>query len=118
MFMCSCEDCQKATGTGHSAFAIFDAGSVSVSGEVRSFDREAASGATFTRTFCPTCGNPIHGRSSRWQNAVILPIGIIGKDASWFAPSQLIFYRSHREWDTIDDALPRYETYRERREEH
>ncbi len=23
MFMCSCEDCQKATGTGHSAVALF-----------------------------------------------------------------------------------------------
>src|SRR5687768_9552970 len=47
MFLCSCEDCQKATGTGHSAIAIVDPGEVTVSGETRSFARQAASGATF-----------------------------------------------------------------------
>ena len=32
MLLCSCEDCQKATGTGHSAVAVFDAAGVTVTG--------------------------------------------------------------------------------------
>jgi hypothetical protein len=118
MFLCSCEDCQKATGAGHSAIAIVDPGEVTVSGDTRSFDRQAASGATFTRTFCPACGTPIHGKSSRRDDALMLPVGLFGKDTDWFVPNQLIFSRTHREWDTIAADLPRHETYRQRREEH
>ena len=112
MFMCACEDCQKATGTGHSAVAVFDAADVTVAGQTHSFDRPADSGATFTRTFCPACGTPIHGRSSRWAEARILPVGLFGRQADWFAPNQLIFSRSHHDWDMIADALPRHDTYR------
>ena len=53
MLMCACEDCQKATGTGHSAFALFRGPSVTMTGETRSFTRPSNSGASFTRTFCP-----------------------------------------------------------------
>ena len=118
MFLCSCEDCQKATGTGHSAVAIVDPKDVTVSGETRRFDRLAASGATFTRTFCPACGTPIHGKSSRRDDALMLPVGLFGKNSDWFVPNQLIFSRTHRDWDTIAADLPRHETYRQRREEH
>ena len=117
MLMCSCLDCQKATGTGHSTFAILDDNAVAIEGSTRSFERPAASGATFTQTFCPSCGTPIRGRSSRWPDACILPVGLFGKDTDWYAPTQLIFARSHREWDSIADGLPRHATYRQKREE-
>jgi hypothetical protein len=116
MFMCACEDCQKATGAGHSAIFVTDAGALTVTGETRSFGRPADSGAIFTRTFCPTCGTPISGRSSRAERSVMIPVGLFGRDATWYVPTQLIFSRSHREWDSIADELPRHATYRERQE--
>lgn len=115
MFMCSCEDCQKATGTGHATVAIADFADVTIIGEVKSFTRPADSGATFTRSFCPECGTPLYGRSSRAPDAIMLPVGLFGADAQWFAPNQLIFSRSHREWDRIAEELPRHQTYRQRR---
>lgn len=114
MFMCSCEDCQKATGTGHSTIAMVSPDDVTCTGNTRSFARPAASGATFTRSFCPECGTPLYGRSSRAPNALMLPVGLFGAGADWFEPSQLIFSRSHREWDEIAAALPRHRTYRDR----
>ena len=45
----------------------------------------------------------------------MLPVGLFGADAAWFVPNQLIFARSHREWDPIAADLPRHDTYRERR---
>ena len=114
MFLCACEDCQKATGTGHSAVAIADPADVSVSGETRSFDRPAASGATFSRHFCPTCGTPLFGRSSRAAGAIMLPVGFFSGQTEWFAPNHVIFARSHRGWDVVADHLPRHQTYRER----
>jgi hypothetical protein len=118
MFLCSCEDCQKATGTGHSAVFIVDRTALSVAGNTRSFSVIADSGATFTRTFCPTCGTRLHGRSSRATRSVMLPVGLFGKNTGWYVPNQLIFSRTHREWDSIAAELPRYETYREPYEEH
>jgi hypothetical protein len=114
MFLCACADCQKATGTGHSAIVLADPDDVTVEGEVRGFARTADSGATFTRYFCPTCGTPAFGRSSRAPHAIMLPVGIFGPETEWFAPSQLIFARSHREWDHVGDHLPHHQTYRQK----
>ena len=113
MFMCSCEDCQKASGTGHSTVALAARSDVTISGDVREFERPANSRAIFTRTFCPICGTPLCGRSSRAPDALMLPVGFFGKDTSWFAPNQLIFGRSHREWDMLASDIPHYRTYRD-----
>ena len=112
MLLCSCEDCQKASGTGHSAIFITDPASLTVTGETRGFDVTAHSGATFARHFCPTCGTRLYGRSSRTERSVMLPVGLFGRDTAWFEPTQLIFSRSHRDWDTIAEHLPRHATYR------
>jgi hypothetical protein len=116
MLMCSCLDCQKATGTGHATIAIVDPTSVTIAGNTKSFVRPADSGATFTRYFCPHCGTPLYGQSSRAQRSLMLPVGLFGIEAAWFAPTQLIFSRSHHDWDAIAEALPRYDTYREPKE--
>jgi hypothetical protein len=114
MLMCSCADCQKATGTGHSAFMLMKADDVAIAGPTRSFERTSNSGARLTRWFCPECGTPLSGRSSRAPQVVILPVGLFGRaTADWYRPSQLIFSRSHLEWDTIDPELPRWQTYRD-----
>lgn len=114
MFLCSCEACQRATGTGHSAVVLADPADVTIAGATKSFSRPANSGATFTQHFCPECGTPIYGTSSRAPNAMMLPAGLFGAAAAdWYAPSQLIFARSHRDWDVIADALPRHATYRD-----
>jgi hypothetical protein len=112
MFMCACEDCQRATGTGHSTVAIAGPADVTITGETKSFAVTANSGAMFTRHFCPECGTPIFGQSSRAPDALMLPVGLFGKDSSWYAPNQLIFGRSHREWDELAAEIPRYQTYR------
>jgi len=115
MFMCACEDCQKASGTGHSAVFTVDPSSLTISGETRSFDRIAASGATFTRTFCPSCGTPLFGRSSRSDRAVMIPAGLFGGAAAeWYRPRHLFFARSHRDWDELGAGLPRHDTYPQR----
>ncbi len=113
MFICSCEDCQRATGTGHSCVALARPADVTVTGEVRAFARPANSGATLTRSFCPNCGTPLFARSSRAAEVLMLPIGLFGAAAEWYLPNQLIFARSHRDWDMIPAELPQHQTYRD-----
>jgi len=112
MLLCACEDCQKSSGTGHSTVVLVEANDFSVTGELSEYARPADSGATLTRHFCPTCGTPIYASSSRAFRMVMLPVGLFGADAAWFRPSQLIFARTHRDWDVIPDHLPRHERYR------
>jgi hypothetical protein len=114
MFMCSCEDCQRATGAGHSAAFLMRASDITVDGATKSFARPADSGAIFTRWFCPDCGTPLYAQSSRATELVTVPVGLLGKQASpWFQPGQLLFARTHRDWDVIADGLPQHQTYRE-----
>lgn len=113
MFMCACEDCQRASGTGHSTVALAARSDVTITGDVKTFARPANSGATFTRSFCGHCGTPICGQSSRAPDALMLPVGLFGHDTAWFAPNQVIFGRSHREWDAIAENIPHYRTYRD-----
>jgi hypothetical protein len=87
--------------------------SVSITGTTHSFVRPANSGATMTRSFCAECGTPIAAHSSRAPTLLMLPAGLFGRDADWFVPSQLIFARSHHDWDTIPAGLPQYATYRD-----
>lgn len=113
MLMCACEDCQRATGTGHATVALVSLADVTITGETTSFARPAHSGATLTRWFCPICGTPLYAQSSRAPDLLMLPVGLFGPDASWFAPNQLIFARSHHDWDLIPADLPQHATYRD-----
>ena len=115
MFLCSCEDCQRASGTGHAAIMLARPSDVTIAGETRSFARPANSGAIMTRSFCPRCGTPIVGHSSRAPGVLMLPVGLFGgAAAAWYRPNQLIFARSHRDWDEIAADLPQHETYRDK----
>ena len=76
MFMCSCEDCQRATGTGHSTVALASPADVTISGPTRNFARPAHSGASLTRWFCPECGTPLYAQSSRAPDLLMLAVGL------------------------------------------
>ena len=113
MLLCACADCQKASGGGHAAVAFAEAGDVSVVGETSDFSRPADSGAVLTRHFCPRCGTPIFSTSSRAERFVMLPVGLFAGQNEWFRPTQMIFARTHQEWDVIASGLPQYLTYRD-----
>lgn len=112
MFYCTCIECQKASGGGHSAIVLVKRDSVTVSGRRSTYTRLADSGAVFSREFCPDCATPILAHSSRAPDMCLLPAGLFAPDNGWFDPNQVLFARSHRHWDTIADHLPRHETYR------
>ncbi|UXN72478.1 GFA family protein [Devosia sp. A8/3-2] len=114
MLVCSCPDCQRATGTGHSTVALAPAEAVTVNGTTANFARPADSGAIFTRHFCPTCGTPLYGQSSRAPDLHMIPVGFFAGQNQWFDPTQLIFARSQQARDSVADHLPVHQTYRER----
>lgn len=112
MFQCACQNCQKASGSGHSSIVLFPASATSVTGETKSYVRPADSGASFTRHFCPVCSTTVYAQSSRAPAFHIVPAGLFAGQNEWYTPNQLIFARSHVGWDLIDTHLPRHDTYR------
>lgn len=112
MLLCSCRDCQMATGTGHAALAVMRKSDVVLEGETRGFDKTANSGNRITRNFCPSCGTPIIGESTHFPELRMLPVGLFG-DTPWFAPGAVIFHRTHNHWDVLPENIPAYETYKE-----
>jgi hypothetical protein len=75
MLMCACLDCQRSAGSGHADVAIVPAEAFRVAGTTKSFARPSESGAQFTRYFCPQCGAPLFGQSSRAPALRMLPVG-------------------------------------------
>ena len=90
-----------------------NAEAVTITGLTSLFDKTAASGATISRHFCPNCGTPINGETSRSPALTLIPVGLFS-DPHWFAPTQAIFSRTHLDWDTLPVGVPQYETYRPR----
>lgn len=113
MFYCGCENCQKVSGGGHSAVVLLPEAAVTVEGPTNAFGRPAASGARFTRWFCPGCGVTVRAASSRAAGLTILPAGLLAGANDWFVPNQLIFASQHPHWDEVDPNLPRHALYRE-----
>lgn len=112
MLVCSCRDCRKASGTGHSTVVLMSTEAVTITGEVKGHTRTAASGSEITRSFCPDCGTPLFARTARAPKLILLPAGLFD-DPTWFAPTQAIFSRTHLDWDVLDETLPKHETYRD-----
>ncbi|WP_158626003.1 GFA family protein [Arsenicitalea aurantiaca] len=115
MLLCTCLDCQKATGTGHSAAAMVHESALQLSGPVRSHAVTAASGATLSRHFCSGCGTPLFAVSSRSPQTRLIAVGFFGAETDWFEPRHVLFARSHNDWDVLP-PIPRHATYPERPE--
>ncbi|GFO75292.1 hypothetical protein BPLS_P2419 [Bathymodiolus platifrons methanotrophic gill symbiont] len=75
MSQCHCDDCRRATGTGHASNAFFKKSDVHISGETSCYATIADSGSTITRYFCPACGSPLFGTLSRLENVLAVAVG-------------------------------------------
>jgi hypothetical protein len=65
MFNCHCTDCQRATGSGHSAVLLYSREAVKLTGDIKYYSWTTDRGTLLDRGFCPTCGNPISSFSKR-----------------------------------------------------
>ncbi|TRX56598.1 GFA family protein [Thalassomonas sp. M1454] len=56
---CSCEDCQRRTGTPTSFHLYYKAKDVEIKGEFKTFTRKAEEGREIEFIFCPECGGSL-----------------------------------------------------------
>lgn len=105
---CHCRDCQKATGTGHCCYMIFEIADVTRTGVTKSHTVIADGGLPSRRLFCVECGSIVFGLGTEDDTRMSIYAGTLD-DPDAFKPENHIFVRSRRYWDLSGDGLPDYE---------
>ncbi len=108
MAQCHCEDCRRASGTGHMSLAFFNDDQVSINGETNSYASTADSGNINTRYFCPNCGARLFGSNSARAGVISVTAGSLD-DSSWFKPVAIVYAADRPAWDMMDDNLPSFD---------
>jgi len=105
---CHCRDCQRSSGTGHTAMIAFAAGAVSIRGPVAAFASPADSGAMVAREFCSRCGSRLFGRSSGMPGMVTICAGALD-DPAIFQPMMAVYTSRRQPWDHLPPGVPQFE---------
>ncbi len=105
---CHCRDCQKATGSGYMPVMGFPVQAVTISGEVRYFERIADSGKRADEGFCPACGARLFAHAEELANMVLVQASALDEPAR-FVPQLDMYTASAQPWDVMDPKLPKFE---------
>jgi hypothetical protein len=104
---CHCRSCQNASGTGHASHLMVPRAAMTITGDLRLYERAADSGNRVRRGFCPNCGASVYGESSGWPDVLTLLAGSLD-DPELFRPGMIVYAEAAPCWDGMDPALPSY----------
>lgn len=105
---CQCTDCRKSSGSGHCSHMAVPEASFRLTGEMRFFDKQADSGNTISRGFCPTCGAPVYSKNSGMPGFAFVRASSLD-DPEVFKPTMAVYTSRGPSWDTLDPALPAFD---------
>lgn len=105
---CQCEDCRRASGSGHSSHMMVPRSAVTLSGAVTAYERTADSGNRVTRAFCPVCGAPVYSLNDSSPDTMVLRASTLD-DLSVFQPIAVVYASRAAPWDVIDPDLMRFD---------
>jgi hypothetical protein len=91
VYLCSCTDCQRGSGSAFSYAAIFPESAVSTAGESRQYRQQGDSGRFVDSFFCLTCGTSVLFRAEGLPGT----LGVRFADPSFARPSKLWASRRH-----------------------
>ena len=107
--MCSCQLCQRRTGSPIHIGAWFAIEDVTIDGETNAYTRNTGDqGREFTFNFCPNCGTPISFESKRWPEEIHLFVCTF-VDPESFEPRAHVYTAEQLSWLHLGDDLRRYE---------
>lgn len=104
---CHCRDCQKASGSAYAPTLFVPRIALTVTGEVRWFEKLADSGLVVGRGFCPHCGSSLFGRTAAMPDLTAIRAGSLD-DPSSYHPQVDIYTSRAAPWDFMDPQIPRF----------
>ncbi len=103
-FLWQCKQCQRITGTGHSAEFVIPSKNANISGELKFYKMVSDIGNTVSSGFCPTCGNPVLKKSSGYPGLLFFHAATL-ENPGLFKPQKVFWHTSHQPWDYFDPGL-------------
>lgn len=80
VYVCHCRECRRQSGSAFGISVMVPADAVTHRGEVRTWTRQADSGARVDCAFCPVCGSRLWHRRSSAPGYVTLRGGALDED--------------------------------------
>ena len=95
--LCHCRNCQRYTDSAFEALIAFPAASVSVQGELKTYDDTGDSGQPVHRRFCPNCGSGVVNEVDVLPGVTIVLAGTLDDPAA-FKPTMDVYWSSAQPW--------------------
>jgi hypothetical protein len=102
---CHCEDCRRTSGSGHSSMLAVPEGSLTLTGELKTYVRAADSGNLVSRSFCPTCGAGVTSSNPAMPGLTFLRASSLD-DLEVFQPQMHVFAMRAASWDAHSPGVP------------
>jgi len=96
--ICQCRSCQLMTGTGHAPQFALPLDGFEISGALTDWSRDSDADYPVKRHFCPTCGTPMYGITSRMPDVAMILAGTLD-DPDAITPSMMVFQDARIAWD-------------------
>lgn len=95
--ICHCRNCQRHTGSAFEPVIAFPSASVSVQGELKTYDDTGDSGKPVHRRFCPNCGSGMFQEADIMPGMTLVLAGTLD-DSTAFKPAMEIYCSSAQPW--------------------
>jgi hypothetical protein len=95
--ICHCRNCQRYTGSAFETVIAFPEASVSVQGELKTYNDTGDSGQPVNRRFCPNCGSGVLAEVAVMPGVAILLAGTLDVPAA-FTPTMDVYCSSAQPW--------------------
>jgi hypothetical protein len=106
---CSCQDCQRGSGSAFSYSAFFPESAVAVKGPATLWRRSSQSGRWQDCSFCPTCGTTVFSRLEALPGVVCVSAGCFG-DVNFPGPQKLYWSTRRPHWFVMPAGIEPVET--------
>jgi hypothetical protein len=103
VYLCSCRNCQKKSGSAFTYAAVFPADTVAISGAHNGYRLKGESGRWIENHFCPTCGVAVFFTAESFPDAVGIAAGCFADDAdakrdAALTPQRIYWTDRKRNW--------------------
>jgi hypothetical protein len=95
--LCHCRNCQRYTGSAFEPVVAFPSESISLEGELKTYNDTGDSGKQVRRRFCPNCGSGVVAEGDIMPGITLVLAGTLD-DPSAFTPAMEIYCSSAQPW--------------------
>ena len=105
--VCHCKNCQRQAGSAFSIIVLAERKSVSIEGDLQTYQDTADSGSRLDRKFCPNCGSAMFSEQPEKLDTIIIKAGTLD-DTSWLQPVAHIWCASAQPWVQISEKVAQF----------